>query len=598
MDLKFNIDRPKVSDEEIKKNQNFNALVEQFKKQSLKKAGGDESWRGKRLVRYSTVIAGMTVVCTVTYIALQNYKKNRTTIHDKINTSTTLQQKTEKNTTAASNFISPKYSSVSGPEVLTHLKTSYTKYKVNNQKGADIQHTSGSTIHIPKNSFVSSSGEKIRGEVTISYREFHDIGDVIANGIPMSHDSLGRQMHLETAGMFDIKGSQDGKPVLIAPASPLTVELVSQTESRFNQYVLDTITNNWKFLGRDVTFSPLLIKRPTPGTQEQLLVLKKQIERVIPAKIDSVKMLCATNINKMPVAREPFKPARPEKGRPSFKLDGSYDEFPELSAFSNVLFEVGPENKNYTRELHDITWSDVKISAGPAKGRNYFLDLQFRNRHERLIVYPVLSGKDFEKASEDYERRLTEYKVKVEKRNAEERRLLAELEKKQSEYFADQKRKQAEYDAKKEELMRADNVATRELAASFDGLDDRTKVRSIFKVSSFGVYNSDCPHPEPSGEGIDPKFVLKKGELLHAQDVMLIDHESKLVFWLDKQQKFRMRFDPKYSYSLCLFTHDGIFICDKKQFSENVESASGIFIFREVKEQSSNLADFKKTLEI
>src|SRR5436190_18860901 len=98
MDLKFNIDRPKVSDEEIKKNQNFNTLVEQFKKQSLKKARGDESWRRNKLVRYSTVIAGITVVCTVTYITLQNYKKNKATTYDKISTSSTLHPKTEKTT--------------------------------------------------------------------------------------------------------------------------------------------------------------------------------------------------------------------------------------------------------------------------------------------------------------------------------------------------------------------------------------------------------------------------------------------------------------------------------------------------------------------
>jgi hypothetical protein len=599
MDLKFNIDRPKVSDEEIKKNQNFNALVEQFKKQSLKKARGDESWRRNKLVRYSAVIAGITVVCTVTYVALQNYQKNKITTHDKISTSSASDQKTRKKTAIASGFISPKYLSSAGPEILSHLKTPYTKYKVNNQKGGVIKHFSGSTIHVPENSFINSSGEQIKGEVNIEYREFHDIGDVIANGVPMSHDSLEKKMHLETAGMFDIRGTHDGQPVLIAQGSLLTVELASRTESRFNQYVLDTIANNWKFLGRDKNLPLLNAKHPPAVNKEQLLVLKREIEKIIPKKIDSVKTTYKASVDNIPAILQPFKPAKQEKGRPSFKLDGSYDEFPELSAFSNVLFEVGPENKNYNKELHDITWSDIRMSPGPAKGKNYFLDMQYRNRHERLIVYPVLSTKDFDKATEEYERRFNEYRVKFEKRNAEERRLLAELEKKQSEYLAEQKRKQAEYDAKRIELTRADNVATRELTASFGSMDERTKARSIFKLSSFGIFNSDCPHPEPSGEDIDPKFVLNNsGQELQAQDVMLIDHESKLVFWLDKHQKFKLRFDPRYSYSLCLFTRDGIFICDKKQFSENVVSGSGIFGFREAKAQTRNLSDFKKALEI
>ncbi len=40
MSLKFNIDRPKVSDEEISKHKDFQKLVEKFKQQSLKKGAG------------------------------------------------------------------------------------------------------------------------------------------------------------------------------------------------------------------------------------------------------------------------------------------------------------------------------------------------------------------------------------------------------------------------------------------------------------------------------------------------------------------------------------------------------------------------------
>lgn len=76
MGLPFNIDRPKVSDEEIKKNQNFDQLVQKFKEQSIKQAKGDESWWKNKYVRYSTIIAGVTVVCTITYNSLFNNQQN------------------------------------------------------------------------------------------------------------------------------------------------------------------------------------------------------------------------------------------------------------------------------------------------------------------------------------------------------------------------------------------------------------------------------------------------------------------------------------------------------------------------------------------
>lgn len=40
MSPKFNINRQKISDDEINKHKDFNRLVDQFKKQSLKKSAG------------------------------------------------------------------------------------------------------------------------------------------------------------------------------------------------------------------------------------------------------------------------------------------------------------------------------------------------------------------------------------------------------------------------------------------------------------------------------------------------------------------------------------------------------------------------------
>ena len=82
MQPKFNIDRPKVSDEEINKNKDFDKLVKQFKEQSINKAKSDNSWWKNNYVRYAAVIAGATVIVTVTYTAL--FHKPNTEKNDKI----------------------------------------------------------------------------------------------------------------------------------------------------------------------------------------------------------------------------------------------------------------------------------------------------------------------------------------------------------------------------------------------------------------------------------------------------------------------------------------------------------------------------------
>ncbi|MCB0410271.1 MAG: hypothetical protein KDD29_08630, partial [Flavobacteriales bacterium] len=92
MSLKFNIDRPKISEEEINNRKNFDELVKKFKEQSLKKAKSDKSWWKNKYIKYSTVIAGVAVVCTVTYQSI--IKSNKAS---EINSTPTSKQITKSN---------------------------------------------------------------------------------------------------------------------------------------------------------------------------------------------------------------------------------------------------------------------------------------------------------------------------------------------------------------------------------------------------------------------------------------------------------------------------------------------------------------------
>jgi hypothetical protein len=74
MEPKFNLNRPKLSDEEINKHKNFDQLVKQFKQQSIDKAKHDKSWWKSKKVRYTAIIAGTLVICTISYLDL--FKNN------------------------------------------------------------------------------------------------------------------------------------------------------------------------------------------------------------------------------------------------------------------------------------------------------------------------------------------------------------------------------------------------------------------------------------------------------------------------------------------------------------------------------------------
>ena len=566
-------------------------MLEKFKQQSLKKAQGDESWWKNKSIRYSTIIAGITVVCVVSYLSLTNSKKQNNTKHE-----TLITQNTNNNSLSTHKFIQPPSEK---------LKSNYTAYKVNNAKGAELKHSTQSKINIPKNSFVDKNGKDIIGEVIIEYKEFHDMGDIIASGIPMAYDSAGKKYKLQSAGMFDIRGSQNGEAVYIKPDKSLDVELVStNNEQKFNQYYLDTVQKNWQYLKHD---QPNLIKSSATNTKNQRLLtnsktekLINEIEKVIPRKMDSVGVLYKHKSEKLTKPKEPSKPVKSNADRPNFKLEGSNEEFPELAAFNNVVFEVGPENKNCSTDIQEITWSDIKITQGPVSGKNYMLNLTYLNRKEKLIVYPVLSGNDFEKATVIYTSKLEEYDRLLAKRNADEKKLIVEMEAKQAAYMAELNRKKDELENEKAKLAAKYNVVQQnELASNFNTMSTSVKATRLFNISKFGIFNSDCPHAMAQGNTVSPIFLLSQsGKPFRPELVYLIDHSSQTVYSFAQTEGFRFTYDPLKVYSLCVFAKNKMFVCNKEKYQETIDKALNKFVITPLPDQNDNLIDFKTALEL
>jgi hypothetical protein len=581
MGLKFNIDRPKVTDEEIEKRKDFEQLVRRFREQSLKKARGDESWRARKLIRYTAIIAGVTVVCTVTYRSIRNSsttqpRKHETTLTQQVN-------KTNKKSTAGPAI---------RPAAEKH-RTPYSTYTVNASRGGELVHQKGSRIRVPKSGFVNKNGEEIVGDVTIEYREFHDPVDVLLNGVPMAYDSAGHAFNLETAGMFEIKGHQHGEPVFIRAERPIEVRLASRNaDDRFNQYYLDTLQRNWKYLRRD---NPEKLDRKAT-TRAMTTVKSGDTKReVITKTVDSLESVYNRRIASLPVVKKPAMLPKPTPGRPSFVLEGSYEEFPELAVFDKVVFEVGPENSNYTREIQEITWSDVKVTPGPQKDRNYILTLKYRNRTERLVVYPVIPAENYEAARRIHEQKLKEYEALAEKRAIEQQRLMAEMEAKQKAFMEEQRKRQRDAEMAALENARQESAA---LTAGFEQMNIQQQATRVFAVAQFGYYNSDCPHARPKGNSVAPVFVLhSSAKEIHPERIYVIDHRFKTVQEYAPNEKIAFGKEDD-RFSVCALTRQRMYISDKNAVSSSVDKGSVHFEVKELPEKDDTPAALRKALEL
>lgn len=593
MGTKFNLNRQPVPDEEINSNKDFGELVNKFKKQSIEKARTDASFLKNKKATYSAIIAGVAVICTVTYFAVFKKQPPKENVNDKIITS----QNQQKNTAIAKQnkaFIVPP---------IAKLNVPYTSYNVKAEQGATIKHKSDSKIIIPKKAFVNKQGQDIIGDVQIEYREFHNQADIIASGIPMEYDSAGIKSTFESAGMIDIRGYQKGEPVFINPKKQITVEFSSEhTADRYNMYDLDTVARNWVYTSRDNSLKGQKRHEGEKGLKRQDQTvnsvspkeneLQKQLD-AIPPKIENEKIVFAKKVNQLPKSALPIKPTKAITGRPQFELEVDYKEFPELVAFKNAVFEVGSENKNFNSKLADITWSSADISEGTVKGKNYLLTLKLREQVEKLIVYPVLTGANYDNALKSYETKFNEYKSLITKREADEKRLKEEFEAKQVAFAAQQKEitkqmidERIRFQKQQEEQFKSQSVT----------MNNEMKVIRIFNVTSFGISNSDCPTSMPKGDKINPIYTINNnGTFIKAERTYLICHSKNVVYNFNNTP---ISFDPKDVYSLCILSNGKIYLCDKTELGNCFANKNNKIPVKELSADVNDSYEFKKALGI
>lgn len=297
---------------------------------------------------------------------------------------------------------------------LKGINVPFSSYKIQGNKAKTIQHSSGSLIKIPTNAFINKNGDVIKGNVEIKYREFKDIAEIFASGIPMNYNDKGTEFHFESAGMIEILAYQDGQPILINPKKKIDIEMTSDyAGTQYNLYSLDTTNREWVYEGKDkvimkggsepkevAVIENLLDEftisdnvATTPEGNPELKSIKEEIV-VIQKDIKKIKKT------------EPIQPAKASENRFIFDLDVDKNEFPEMVVYEGMEFEIGDENKNFSPTLTNKEWEDISLaknkqgkyiltlsrSVNKRKGkeRNFETDTETK----KFIVYPVYEGKN------------------------------------------------------------------------------------------------------------------------------------------------------------------------------------------------------------
>lgn len=140
-------------------------------------------------------------------------------------------------------------------------KVPFAEFEVDAAKGGKIQSPqSRSTVQIPANALIDENGQNVKGKVTLRYREFRDAVDIAFSEIPMDYEQDGESYQFNSAGMFEIRAIQDGKPVYLKEGKSLKInfELTERMEG-LSFYALADSNRRWAKL-RDI---------PLPGPEKR-----------------------------------------------------------------------------------------------------------------------------------------------------------------------------------------------------------------------------------------------------------------------------------------------------------------------------------------
>ncbi|MBI2269985.1 MAG: hypothetical protein HYU69_06445 [Bacteroidetes bacterium] len=361
--FKINTNREKLSEQEITQHMNFNKFMSGY----AAKAG----WLAKGVKLYSLISGSAALVAVSAYLVYNS---------------------------AASADVSSVKPFIDPP--VRALDIASDKFVLNTERDTTIVYKTGSIIEITANSFVDSDGNDAKGEVEFRYREFHDPIDIMLSGIPMDYDSAGTTYQFESAGMLEALAYQDNKPLRLKPGKTLLAHLVSHTNTDdYNIYYLDTAQKKWNYISENThkngTCQPIFDTTNSTVHHDFTYAFNDELKK-------------------------PRKPKLAATNAKSFSIDYNKEEFPELSAYDGVKFELAETDQSYDPSLANKLWEDVYIRKHP-DNEHYIVTFNSSKESHSFVVTPVVEGKNYAQAMREYEIRTAEYISLLAKRKTTER---------------------------------------------------------------------------------------------------------------------------------------------------------------------------------
>ena len=492
------------------------------------------------------------------------------------------------------------------------VKPTFVNKQLDANQGGIYEYENGSKLTVPPAAFAYGNGDIVQGKVEIHYRQMNDYVDFFLSGIPMEYDSAGIRYHLESAGMVEIYAEQNGKRLNIRPGKEINVELVSEIKvakndpMNFNIYRLDTTARNWVYMGLD-EIEELPIAAELLEDEEEIAVQNDLDER-----LNTIKQSEETALAEIEASvPAPIAPVRPERANPEAHVFNF--NFPEdqidygnqqgetqqnveenltqirqlRKQYENTLWQVKPGNTNFNEEAaSQINWEDMQLKQ--LNNQDYELTLISGNNNMKVVVNPVLSGGDFDKAIQEFNNQFAVYEKQMADRKAQLKDQIDALRKEKAEEEALAKLEFEERLAK----LRANGKHAR---ATEDLIVKRIVNR--FRASSFGIWNCDRPLP-PSIHMVKGEFTDQKQTKYNENTGFLVDKSRNTVVRFFAKNGSTVNFDNNSDNLMWIITKDNKLALYRPEEFKKINKKRGehTFVMNLIDKEMKSEEDVRKIL--
>lgn len=444
--FKIIVDRPVISSKEIESKQNFEKVFSGFKK--MKSPIWKNPW----------IYASIGGIIISSLLINQLYKYNSI--------------KEINKTTENSELQLPEDTKCIHPPI-ENKDIPFLNFKIETTKNETITLPTGTEIFIPEGSIIPNSTSN---QVEIKIREFRTESESFIAGIPMDYKS---NESFESAGMIEIRGTQNNEVISISNQKPIEIKLnLTKDPTDFQFWKLNEKSGDWEnYLAN--------FSKNTASKNQQTRLIK--LENELSQLDHSINQNEQNSLNNKKPERIDY--SLPLQDHQQFDLAFDIHEFPELEKFNGMEFEVVPQ-AGYDKTFTKKSWTNVELTK---ENNAYFAVFSSKKNDFKIQIRPVLTGQKKDVAEQKLAEAMNFYTSRKEELVKENKTLLLKKQVKQNEI---------------------NNFKSQVNLLSKIKSNQNTSSTASFNITTFGVYNCDKPsmYPKAYNDEILFSFSGKRNE--------------------------------------------------------------------------------------